>query len=506
LGTPLYMSPEQVRGRSKEITPATDVYALGAILYELLAGRPPYQADTPLELYHRILNEDPVPPRQIRPDVPDVLETIALKALSKDPLGRYPSAKELAEDLARARAGEPVLARPPSWLDRLRRIGRRRPKALLAATTAALLLALSWPLVSARETAVVLEASGELTRGSEAGGPAIAPGGGLAEGQMLRTGPSGRAVLRTRRGARLTLGPGTLIQPLERGVWFLAYGTVVADAPGPLSLRSPHGRSETDEGVLRLEVSAASTWIEAVRGAVRVTRAEDGRQALLPAGSFIVAGAGREFAPNPVAQGLLGYWPFEEAEGNVARDASGRGHDGVFIRPPASGPGRKGSAARLEAGNYLEVPGLSGPGFPRSGTLSLWAKGDFRSQPYTDLFDTYEEGRQHLFARAVRGVPGLQVVFQADEYRFQHLLPIAEDDWNHLAIVWDAERQTGAVYLNGSLSYSGTLQAPPWKPDGQFFRFGGVGNVSTAFRGALDEIRLYAQPLGPEAIRDLFER
>ncbi len=127
LGTPQYMAPEQVRGRSKEVTPRTDVYALGAILYEMLTGRPPHEAADVVELYHKIAEEDPVPPGKIRASVPADLQTICLKALEKDPQRRYADAKAFADDVDRHLAGEPILAQPRGPLARAWGKLARRP-------------------------------------------------------------------------------------------------------------------------------------------------------------------------------------------------------------------------------------------------------------------------------------------------------------------------------------------------------------------------------------------
>jgi tRNA A-37 threonylcarbamoyl transferase component Bud32 len=188
VGTPRYMSPEQAAARDP-VDQRSDVYSLGASLYELATGKPVFEAATAGQLFEQIAKAEPVPPRRHRPQLPRDLETVLLRCLAKDPAQRYPTARDLADDLRRVASGDPIKARRPGLLVRLRRwAGRRRSQATLVAGTVAVAVVTTLVLVvaglygwnahrEARKGSVSLQVKGGPARGEifDADGKPVVP-------------------------------------------------------------------------------------------------------------------------------------------------------------------------------------------------------------------------------------------------------------------------------------------------------------------------------------------
>ncbi len=207
VGTPGYMAPEQVSGSDSQVTTAVDVYSLGAVLYELLGGRPPFAGPTPRATLRQVVEAQPTPPSRLNPRLGPDLETICLKCLEKQPVGRYASARELAEELERWLRGEPILARPVGAWSRAMKWACRNPvtASLTLATSLALILGVAGIAWQWRRAQHQSELAREATRELWESVPAQARAGRVAGevGRREETLQALRAASRVRASAAL---------------------------------------------------------------------------------------------------------------------------------------------------------------------------------------------------------------------------------------------------------------------------------------------------------------
>jgi eukaryotic-like serine/threonine-protein kinase len=293
LGTPAYMAPEQADGKTSELTSAVDTYALGVILYEMLTGAPPFKGATPLDTLEQVRRCEPVPPSRLTPKVPRDLETICLKAMSKEPAQRYLTAEELAEDLGRFQRGEPIRARPLGPLARWWRWCRRKPAWAALAVTAALLVfaviagavSVAWVKTAHeqdRRREAIVQRLQLLRAGNHADGWSAQAWGLVVEARAIR----GDDMLRDQAAA---LAEG-LDARLERHIENVGVSWIAFDGPGSRLLAG--GRSDAQgrpiESAKLWDDLGAAPFVSAHAGAGPVAFRRDGAPlTLVPTGATV---------------------------------------------------------------------------------------------------------------------------------------------------------------------------------------------------------------------------
>jgi WD40 repeat protein len=286
LGTPAYMAPEQAAGRNDQVAATADIYSLGAMLYEMLAGRPPFTGPTPLDVLQQVRERHPRPPRSLNPAVPRDLETICLKCLRKEPRRRHATAAELADDLDRWLAGRPILARPVPWPERFWLWARRNP----AAACAGLLLLLL--AVGSMAAALRLQRESARAHKAEQGAVEKLRASYLAQARAERL----SGVVGRRAKSLEAVAAAARLQPsLELRNEAIAALALLELGP-PVTWRSPDKKAAPDR--VLVEPGFAHYAIFGERGGITVHRTEDGvvmRQLESPSARQVIQ---RRFSPD----------------------------------------------------------------------------------------------------------------------------------------------------------------------------------------------------------------
>ncbi|HEV3025924.1 MAG TPA: protein kinase, partial [Planctomycetota bacterium] len=538
LGTPLYMAPEQVKGDSKAITPRTDVYALGAILYEILAGNPPHTGETVFELYHKILTEDPrVPDRRAR-DVAGDLLTVALKALEKDPSRRYPTAHEFTEDLRRALEAEPIQARPEGNVRRLWRRASRNRRFLIPLALAALVGMGIAVLPQNRRR----EAAAQAIRKARDFGQAHPTDvdGLVPLWQEAVFASDGTPYLadskREHEAAKVRqrdLGVKELADLDQRISAFLGKEEYKSAQDALEGARPRHAAPEW-----ALEISQrASTMAEAAGKALAkvkeqaATAKRDGDEATASELRGRVARWGlpksiSEFdqalaavsLPKPLSDpALVGYWPLDEGSGQAAADASGKGHTATLAGTEWV-PGKFGSGLRFDgAQSMMELPSSADLDRLQEGdyTLAAWFKPEAIPAAGQEPYAVIVKAGRHtglVFDAEGRFYMGHWVAENGGTYL--HNATFRGFDANvfhHVAAVVDWTHGATRVYVDGALEKTGEWPRPkpaafgygntPWRVG---CATSGASQYRFPAKAVIDEVRLYARALSDAEVQVLY--